>query len=57
MRPKQLHYVSELPKTRNGKVMRRVIRAAYLGQDAGDLTSMDNTDALVVISNCRFLAA
>ncbi|WP_095195366.1 AMP-binding protein [Pseudomonas sp. Irchel 3A7] len=53
MRPKHLHYVSELPKTRNGKVMRRVIRAAYLGQDAGDLTSMENPAALGVISRCH----
>ncbi|MNF44881.1 Acetyl-coenzyme A synthetase [compost metagenome] len=56
MRPKYLHYVSELPKTRNGKVMRRVIRAAYLGQDAGDLSSMDNLDAISAISRCRLRA-
>lgn len=53
MRPKYLHYVSELPKTRNGKVMRRVIRAAYLGRDAGDLTSMENLAALAAISSCH----
>jgi acetyl-CoA synthetase len=57
MRPKYLHYVKELPKTRNGKVMRRVIRAAYLGQDAGDLSSMDNLDALTAIGRCRLQAA
>jgi len=57
MRPKCLHYVSELPKTRNGKVLRRVIRAAYLGQDAGDLSSMDNVNSLSIISRCRLQAA
>ncbi|MNF10969.1 Acetyl-coenzyme A synthetase [compost metagenome] len=57
MGPKYLHFVSELPKTRNGKVMRRVIRAAYLGQDTGDLSSLENTDALSAISRCHLQAA
>lgn len=56
MRPKRLHYVNQLPKTRNGKVMRRVIRAAYLGQETGDLSSMENTDALGAIAGCRNVA-
>lgn len=57
MRPKYLHYVSELPKTRNGKEMRRVIRAAYPGQGTGDLSSMDSLDAIAAISRCRQQAA
>jgi acyl-coenzyme A synthetase/AMP-(fatty) acid ligase len=40
--PSKIHFVSELPKTRNGKVMRRVIRSAYLGEDAGDLSALEN---------------
>ena len=40
--PKQIHFVSALCKTRNGKVMRRVIRSAYLGEDAGDLSALEN---------------
>ena len=36
--PSKIHFVSALPKTRNAKVMRRVIRAAYLGEDPGDLS-------------------
>ena len=40
--PKRIHFVSALPKTRNAKVMRRVIRAAYLGEDAGDLSALEN---------------
>jgi acetyl-CoA synthetase len=40
--PSKIHFVSGLPKTRNAKVMRRVIRAAYLGEDAGDLSSLEN---------------
>ena len=40
--PSKIHFVSALPKTRNAKVMRRVIRAAYLGKDAGDLSALEN---------------
>ncbi|MGB7068590.1 MAG: AMP-binding protein [Pyrinomonadaceae bacterium] len=40
--PSQVHFVSALPKTRNAKVMRRVIRAAYLGEDPGDLSALED---------------
>ena len=40
--PSRVHVVSALPKTRNAKVMRRVIRSAYVGEDAGDLSSLEN---------------
>jgi acetyl-CoA synthetase len=42
LRPEQVHVVSELPKTRSGKVMRRVARSAYLGTDPGDLSALEN---------------
>ena len=35
-RPKDVLFVSDLPKTRNMKIMRRVVRAAVLGQNPGD---------------------
>jgi acetyl-CoA synthetase len=44
--PSRIHFVSALPKTRNAKVMRRVIRAAYLGEDAGDLSALENPQAV-----------
>jgi acetyl-CoA synthetase len=44
--PSMIHFVSALPKTRNAKVMRRVIRAAYLGEDPGDLSSLENPQAV-----------
>jgi acetyl-CoA synthetase len=47
--PKDLFFVNDLPKTRNAKVMRRMIRAAYLGQDLGDTSSLINPDAVEVI--------
>jgi acetyl-CoA synthetase len=51
--PSKIHFVSALPKTRNAKVMRRVIRAAYLGEDAGDLSALENPQTLVEIAGVR----
>ena len=42
LRPKAVRFVTDLPKTRNAKVMRRVIRSAYLGEDPGDTSSLVN---------------
>jgi acetyl-CoA synthetase len=50
LQPKAVHVVGALPKTRNAKVMRRVLRAAYLNQDAGDLTALENPAALEAIA-------
>ena len=49
--PSKIHIVSALPKTRNAKVMRRVIRSAYLGEDAGDLSALENPKAVDEIRN------
>jgi len=35
-----------LPKTRNAKVMRRVLRSAYLGDDAGDLSALESPQSV-----------
>ena len=50
MRPHAVAFVADLPKTRNAKVMRRVIRAAYLGQPPGDLSSLENPQAVAEIA-------
>ena len=39
-----------LPKTRSGKVMRRVIRAAWLGLDPGDLSALDDPSSVAEIA-------
>jgi acetyl-CoA synthetase len=44
--PSRVRFVADLPKTRNAKVMRRMIRAAYLGQDYGDTSALMNPEAL-----------
>jgi acetyl-CoA synthetase len=46
LKPKELKFVHDIPKTRNAKVMRRVIRAAYLGQDLKDTSSLENRGAV-----------
>jgi acetyl-CoA synthetase len=40
-RPEAVTIVDQLPKTRSGKIMRRVLRARALGQDVGDLTTLE----------------
>lgn len=51
--PKAILFVSELPKTRNAKVMRRVIRSAYLGLELGDTSSLVNPQAVNEISKAN----
>jgi acetyl-CoA synthetase len=46
LRPDVVAIVPALPKTRSGKVMRRVIRAAYLGLDPGDVSALDHPASL-----------
>jgi acetyl-CoA synthetase len=48
--PSKIHFVPALPKTRNAKVMRRVIRAAYLGEDPGDLSALEDPKAVESIA-------
>ncbi|MEO2055305.1 MAG: hypothetical protein ABGX83_08465, partial [Nitrospira sp.] len=45
-RPKAIEFVSQLPKTRSAKIVRRLIRAKYLGEVLGDLSSIENPSAL-----------
>jgi acetyl-CoA synthetase len=41
-----VHWVPSLPKTRNGKILRRLARAAYLGIDLGDASSLEDPRSL-----------
>jgi len=45
-RPSRVLFVSALPKTRSGKLLRRAIQAVAEGRDPGDLTTMDDPAAL-----------
>ena len=53
MRPDKIHFVPALPKTRSGKIVRRTIRSTYLGEEAGDTSSIENPDALDHIEKAR----
>ncbi len=45
-RPSRVHFVSLLPKTRSGKLLRRSIQALAEGKDPGDLTTIEDPAAL-----------
>ena len=49
LKPEIVTVVRALPKTRSGKVMRRVIRAAWLGLDPGDLSALDDPASVEAI--------
>ena len=54
LKPDSVLFVRQLPKTRNGKVLRRLIRARHLGKtDLGDLSSLESAEALDEIANAR----
>lgn len=44
--PKYLYVVNDLPKTRSGKIMRRVIKAKVKGEDVGDISTLANPEAV-----------
>jgi acetyl-CoA synthetase len=48
--PERIVFVPALPKTRSAKIVRRAVRAAALGDDPGDLSSVENPDALAAIA-------
>ncbi len=49
--PESISFVAELPKTRSGKILRRVIRKVTIGEDPGDLSSIENLGAIEAIRN------
>jgi acyl-coenzyme A synthetase/AMP-(fatty) acid ligase len=49
-RPERVVFVGALPKTRSAKIVRRAVRARALGQDPGDLSSLENPEALEEIA-------
>jgi acetyl-CoA synthetase len=48
--PDRVVFVPALPKTRSAKIVRRAVRATALGTDPGDLSSVENPEALEAIS-------
>ena len=50
--PARVHCTAALPRTRNGKILRRLVRAAYLGGPLGDLSALEDPAALEAIRAC-----
>ncbi|MGN6378830.1 MAG: AMP-binding protein [Gaiellales bacterium] len=51
--PAQVRFVAALPKTRTAKIVRRAVRAAALGEEQGDLSSLENPAALDEVAAAR----
>jgi acetyl-CoA synthetase len=52
LRPDEVRFVRDLPRTRNAKILRRVIRGAYVGaSDLGDLSALENPAAVDAVRN------
>ncbi len=52
-RPREIYFVDSLPKTRTMKTMRRVVKAAFLGDDMGDLSPVSNPETIAPILALR----
>jgi acetyl-CoA synthetase len=50
-RPERVVFVGALPKTRSAKIVRRAVRASALGEDPGDLSSLENPESLEEIAD------
>jgi acetyl-CoA synthetase len=50
-RPERILFVSALPRTRSAKIVRRAVRAKALGEDPGDVSTLENPEVLEEIAN------
>ena len=50
-RPKEVYFVPDLPKTRSGKIMRRLLRDIAEGRELGDTTTLANEAAVQKIAD------
>ncbi len=53
LRPERVHVVAALPKTRNAKIVRRVLQKVYTGQPPGDTSTLENPGVLEEIGRLR----
>jgi len=52
-RPDEIWFVHDVPKTRSGKIMRRVIRSKALGKETGDVSTLANPEAVDEIGKAQ----
>jgi acetyl-CoA synthetase len=57
LRPQEVYFVPDLPRTRNAKIMRRVLRAVHLGLELGDLSGLENPAALAQIPRANMVSS
>jgi acetyl-CoA synthetase len=50
-KPKEIYVAQELPKTRSGKIMRRILRKLFTGEKLGDLSTLANPESVKEIKN------
>ncbi len=53
LKPEKVLFVDALPKTRSAKILRGTIKRKYLGEDVGDLSSVENPEAIEEISKAK----
>jgi acetyl-CoA synthetase len=52
-RPDEIGFVNDVPKTRSGKIMRRIIRAKAIGEKVGDISTLANPEAVDGIGEAK----
>ncbi|THE62953.1 acetyl-CoA synthetase [Salinadaptatus halalkaliphilus] len=52
-RPREVLFVDAFPKTQSGKIIRRAIEATYTDEDLGDMSSIENPEALEALEDAR----
>jgi len=45
-KPSEIYIVKDLPRTRSGKIMRRLLKSIYLGKSLGDISTLENPEAI-----------
>ncbi len=51
LKPRDIKFVKDLPKTRSAKIVRRIIKAKFLGKDLSDISAVENPQAIEEIAN------
>ncbi len=51
MKPRDIKFVGDLPKTRSAKIVRRIIKSTFLGEQISDISSVENPHAIEEIKN------
>ncbi|WP_227378940.1 AMP-binding protein [Haladaptatus halobius] len=52
-KPREVLFIGEFPKTQSGKIIRRAVKATYTGDELGDLSSIENPEALNDVASAR----